>query len=1056
MRRLTLLCLALLFTQLANATHIVGGSLTYDHLGGSTFRVTLKMYRDCRPGNAAFANSVTVQVRDQNGGGFSPSKDFTMPFTTSTPVNPYIDTCAANPGLCLEEAIYTRVVNIFPPNPGGYFLFVRYCCRNSTLNNINNPLSTGDNWNTHIPDMTTVIADDSPVWVHPPPVFVCQAEPINFDHSATDADGDSLVYSFYSPYDSITPTISAGVATYTPVSWSAGYGPNNPCGGPNLTINPQTGFIAGSPPNIGQFVAGVKCEEYRNGVKIGEIIRDFQFNVVYCPPLAQAVIGQPAGTCSGSTVNFQNLSDPANSYFWNFGDGSTLNDTSSQFSPSYTYPGLGPYNVMLVINVGTSCADTAFQAVQLSYVNVAYTPSNDSACVGQPVSFTDNSTPSPNSTITGYWWDFGDGNQDTAQNPTHTYLASGMYDVIHTATNQLGCDDTITQTITVLAAPIALAGNDTFACTNNSSIGLGGNVLNATGGYWEGSGTFTPDSTVLNATYTPSSADLSAGFTTLILHTTGPTLCNHDADTIMLSFTPGPSVDVGTDITVCRDTPYVSVCGTVSVASGGVWSTSGTGSFVNPNNLCTDYIPSPADAASGQVYLFMTSTGNGSCIPETDTLILFLTPPPNVNATAADTACSNLPFSITATTATGQGYWSTTGDGTFIPADTLLTTNYLPGPGDLASGGVTIVFNSLNNGGCRQQHDTIFVTVIPAPNAAFTAPSDCPGVPMNFTDQTTSVSPITSWSWDFGDPPSSQNTSSQQNPTHTYPGGGYYNVTLIVTSANGCPDTLVQPTYVYPDPVPAFTTNGFCLNDGTVFNDISTLDTSVVPGNIAAWQWSFGDAGTASTSPASHFYTSSGTWNVTLIVTSNYGCSDTITQPVVIYPSPTAAFSANPSAAANTTQQVQFTDQSYVNINSWWWDFGDSTSASIAQNPTHSWQNPGTYPITLVVTDTNGCTDTTIVDYIISTPPAVPNGFSPNGDGQNDIFWVRGGPFTQLELRIYNNWGELIFVGASQAEGWDGTRDGVPQAMGVYLYTVHAVTPDDKSYDLSGDVTLLR
>lgn len=1027
--------------------------MTYDHLGGATYRVTIKIYRDCRPGNAAFPGSLTVQVRDQNGNGFSPNKDFNLPFYNSVPVNPYIDTCAANPGLCLEEATYTRVVNNLPPYPGGYFLFCRYCCRNSTLNNIQNPLSTGDNWNTHIPDMTTLLDDNSPQWVNPPPVFVCQAEPINFDFSATDADGDSLVYSWYAPYDSITPTISAGVATYTPVTWQAGYGPNNPCGGPNLIINPQTGFITGSPPNIGQFVAGVRCEEYRNGVKIGEIIRDFQFNVVYCPPLAQAVIGQPAGVCSGSTVNFQNNSDPANSYYWDFGNSASTTDTSTQFAPSYTYPGLGPYTVMLVINVGTACADTAFQSVQLSYVNVAYTPSNDSACVGQPVTFTDNSTPSPNSTITGYWWDFGDATTSTQQNPVHTYGASGLYTVMHTATNQLGCDDTVSQQIRIIAAPIALAGNDTFVCTNNPSIGLGGNVLNSNGGgYWTGGGgTFTPDSTVLNATYTPSAAEIAAGSTTLILQTTGPTLCSQDADTLVLAFTAGPSSNAGNDVTVCRDTSYVSICGSVTVASGGTWSTSGSGTFANPNNLCTNYFPSAADAASGQVYLVLTTTGNGSCVAEKDTLILYLTPPPNVSTTSIDTACSNLPFLVIANTATGQGYWTTLGDGTFPQGDTLLTTNYMPGPNDVANGSVTIVFNSLNNGGCRQQHDTLFVTVIPAPNAGFTSNSVCPGVPLQMNDASTSVSPIVSWNWNFGNPPSN-NTSTQQNPTHSYPAGGYYNVTLVVTSSNGCPDTVVQPVYVYPQPVPSFTTSGFCLNDGTVFTDASTIDT----GSVVQWQWSFGDNGSATGNFPSHIYSTPGTWNVTLIVTSNYGCSDTVTQPVVVYPSPTAAFTANPSTAANTLQNVQFTDQSFTNITSWWWDFGDNSSPSLSQNPSHAWQNSGTYPITLVVTDNNGCTDTLVQDYIISTPPDVPNAFSPNGDNHNDVFWVRGGPFTELELRIYNKWGELIFVGTSQQQGWDGTRDGIPQPIGVYVYTVHAVTPDSKSYDLSGDVTLLR
>jgi gliding motility-associated-like protein len=1051
MRPFLLLCLALLLANTGFSTHIVGGSLTYEHLGGATFRVTLKMYRDCRPGNAAFPGSVNIEVRDINGNLFSPSKNISMPFTTSVPVNPYIDTCAANPGLCLEEAIYTRVVNNLPPVAGGYHMYYQYCCRNSTLSNIVNPLNAGESWYSHVPDMSTLITNSSPAWVNPPPVFVCQAEQINFDFSATDADGDSLVYSWYTPYSDPTPTFPSGNATFTPVTWQPGYGPNNPCGGPNLIINPQTGYITGSPPNIGQFVAGVRCEEYRNGVKIGEILRDFQFNVVYCPPLAQAGIGQPTGICSGSTVNFLNTSDPANSYFWNFGDAAATTDTSSQISPSYTYPGLGPYTVELIINVGTACADTTYQTVELSYVNVAYAPSNDSACVGQPLAFADSSSPSPNSTITGYWWDFGDGNQSAAQNPTHTYLASGTYTVYHTATNQLGCDDTISQNVFVIAGPIALAGNDTFACTNNSNIGLGGNVLNSSSGMWSGPGTFTPNANVLNATYTPTQAELDSGYTYLVLQTTGISLCAQDADTLLITFSPGPTADAGPDQVVCRDTTYVSVCGSVSVASGGVWSTSGTGSFLNPNNLCTDYYPGAADASAGSVMLLFTTTGNGSCFAETDTVVIYLTPPPNVSASSVDTACSNLPFALTAVTATGAGFWTTLGDGIFPNGDSNLVSSYLPGAGDLATGSVTIVFNSLNNGGCRQQHDTLVVAIIPAPGAAFSYTSMCPFINVPFTDLSTSSGPIVGWSWNFGDPASSANTSSQTNPSHPYPAGGWYNVTLTVISANGCPDTVVQSVYIYPQPVPAFSTAGFCLNDGTTFNDISTVDT----GSVTGWSWDFGDATAAIGNGPWHIFPNAGSWNVTLIATSNFGCSDTITQPVLIYPSPTAAFNTAPATAANTQQTVSFFDQSFANILSWTWDFGDSTGSAI-QNPTHAWQNPGTYPVILVVADTNGCTDTLITDYIISSPPVVPSGFSPNNDNQNDVFVVRGGPFKELELRIYNEWGEVIFIGTSQADGWDGTRDGVPQRMGVYIYTVHAVTYDDKVHDLNGDVTLLR
>lgn len=1054
MKHFLLLILAVTFCVAARATHVVGGSLTYEHLGGSTYRVTLKMYRDCSPGNAAFPANVRIEVRDVNGISFTPDKDIVIAFPGATAVQPYIDTCAANPGLCLEEAIYTRVVNNLPPQAGGYHLFYQYCCRNSTLANCVNPLNTGESWYAFIPNNAVLITNSSPVWVNPPPVFVCQGNPMNFDHGATDSDGDSLVYSYYTPYDDAAPTFPSGVATFPPITWVGGFGPNNACGGPNLTMSSTSGYITGAPPFTGQYVCGVRCEEYRNGVKIGEILRDFQLNVVFCPPLAQASIAPSNNVCTGGAINFVNTSDPANSYYWDFGDGATTLDTSTFQNPgSYPYPGLGPYLVTLIINYGTPCADTAYQTIDISSVSANTVASGDSVCVGQSLTFIDSSTVTGNTVLTGFYWEFGDGDTSLASTTTHAWSASGTYIVTHIAINSLGCNDTAYTTVYVVAAPIALAGNDTFACTNNAIVGLGGNILNATGGLWTGLGTFNPSPTVYNATYTPTQTELDSGYAILILQSTGFVLCAHDFDTVRITFAPGPVVDVGADLFVCRDTPYVSICGTVSVASGGVWSTSGTGTFLDSSMLCTNYIPSALDTAAGSVMLWITSTGNGSCIAENDTLMLFLTPPPNVQAIGPDSACSNVPFTVSANTATGSGYWTTNGDGAFITSDSALVTSYLPGAGDLASGTVLIIFNSLNNGGCQQQRDTLFITVIPAPNSGLQYTSACPGYAVQFADQTQSVTAIVAWSWNFGDPTSSSNTSTQQNPSHIYATGGWYNVTLITFSNNGCPDTVVTPVYVYPNPIPAFTTSGFCSNEPIQFIDATTVDS----GGVVTWVWNFGDNTSATGQPVTHLFPNASTWNVSLIVTTNFGCMDSITLPILIYPAPTAAFSSNPTSAANTFQTVQFTDQSTIanTIVGWNWNFGDSTNASV-QNPSHSWNAPGLYPIVLIVTDTNGCMDTTILDYVISSPPVVPSGYSPNGDGQNDIFYVLGGPFVELELRIYNKWGEVIFVSYAQANGWDGTRDGIEQPVGVYAYTVHAVTPDLTEHYLDGKVTLVR
>jgi gliding motility-associated-like protein len=1059
MKNRFLLLIAFLFFLpfVSHATHIVGGSLTYEQLGGSTYRVTLKLYRDCKPGSAAFPNPVTIEVRRNCGGTALP--DIVIPFPGASLVPPNIDTCAVNPGICLEEAVYTKVVSGLPPTAGGYDLYFQYCCRNSTLMNIVSPLTAGETWYAHIPDNGVVISNSSPKWVNPPPVFVCQGLNMNVNHSATDADGDSLVYSLYTPYSDPAPSWPGCVFTATPVTWSSTYGPNNPLDPStpgSLTIS-SSGILNGIPPTIGQFVAGVRCEEFRNGVKIGEILRDFQFNVVNCPPLAVASFGY-GGACSGTTINFTNTTTPAaNTYLWNFGDGSPTTTTTS---PTHTYPSLGTYVVTLIINNGTPCADTSIQTINISTLSADFV--NDAPqCKGIPVNFTDTSTVASSDMITNWDWNFGDGMTSSVQDPTHVFNSGGTFNVTLVVTSSGGCKDTTTYAVSIQGLPIANAGNDTISCTNNPTITLGGTVLNAGGGQWVG-GTgsiFSPGSTTLNATYTPSAAAVAAGADTLILYTTSNALCPADTDQVIISFYAGPTANAGSDLFVCKDTSSVPVCATVTVASGGQWFTTGTGTFTSPTSLCTSYIPSTADTASGSVMLYLSTTGNGSCLASNDTTIVTFTSTPVAVITSGNSACQSNPVNINSISTTGDGIWTTTGTGTFSPSDTVLSGIYMPSPADDAAGGVTLIFTSTNNGGCRSNADTLNITLIPSPVAVFSSTSACPQDTVSFTDaSTTSVGTVVSWNWNFGD----SGTSSLQNPDHIYGAGGPYNVQLIVTSSNGCVDTLSQTVNVYDKPVANFNANGICLSDGTLYTDLSTVGGGA---SIATWNWVFGDSSpNGNTQNPSHNFPSAGTYNTMLIVTSSQGCIDSITQPVTVLPGPLAAYGVD-DPIGNVNQSINFTDQSSNGPVAWFWDFGDSSvdSTSTLQNPSHVYGAGGFYDVCLIVTDVNGCTDTVCKTEIISMPPSVPSGFTPNGDGENDMFYVYGGPFKKLEFRIYNNWGELIFettdatdCGGHTCAGWDGKRKGVDQAIGVYVYTVVGVTEDDKETHLSGDVTLLR
>lgn len=1059
MKKLLPLIIFIFFLQfVSNATHIVGGSLTYEQLGGSTYRVTLHLYRDCKPGSAAFPNPVTIEVR--RSCGTVSLADIIIPFPGASAVPPNIDTCAVNPGICLEQAVYTKVVSGLPPTAGGYDLFFSYCCHNSTLLNMVAPLSTGATWYAHIPDNGVVIANSSPKWVNPPPVFVCQGNNMIVDHSATDADGDSLVYSLYTPYDDVpAPTWVGCVFTPALITWSSTYGANNPlnAGVPNsLTISP-TGILNGIPPIIGQFTAGVRCEEYRDGVKIGEILRDFQFNVVNCPPLSVASFSS-GGACNGTTITFTNTTTPtANTYLWDFGDGSP---TSTVTSPTHTYPGIGSYFATLIINDGTPCADTSTQLVNISYIISDYT-SNAPNCMGLPINFTDASTVDPGSTIVAWAWNFGDAGTSTLQDPTHIYGAGGTFNVQLITTSAAGCKDTITYAVFIQGNPIANAGGDTISCTNNSTITLGGTVLNAGGGIWSGTGAFSPNDSTLNATYTPTAAAIALGADTLQLITYTNGFCPADTDQVVISFYAGPTASAGPDIFVCKDTASVPVCGSFTVAGGSTWSTTGTGTFDTPTTLCANYFPSTADTAAGTVMLYITTTLNGNCIAAGDTTLVTFTGTPIAVITSGDSACASNPVNLNASATTGSGIWTSSGSGMFAPSDTSLTGVYNPSPADDAAGNIILIFTSTNNGGCRSNADTISITLIPSPIATFTSVNACPQDTVTFTDGSTSVGTIVSWSWDFGD----TGTSTLQDPSHIYGTGGPMTVSLIVTSNNGCVDTSTQILNVFEKPIANFNANGICLDDGTVYTDMSTVGGGAT---IATWDWTFGDASPNSNlQNPTHNFPSASVYNTQLIVTSSQGCIDTIVQPVTVLPGPTANFTSS-DFTGNVNQNINFTDQSTFGgfgPITWAWDFGDSAidSTSALQNPSHVYGAGGYYDVCLIVTDINGCTDTVCKTEIISMPPDVPTGFTPNGDGENDIFYVYGGPFKKIEFRIYNNWGELIFESTDATDclghtckGWDGTRNGIDQAIGVYVYTVIGITEDDMEHKISGDVTLLR
>ncbi|HLV41408.1 MAG TPA: PKD domain-containing protein [Brumimicrobium sp.] len=1051
MKHLLLVLTILLISPFVMATHIVGGSLTYEHLGGTTYSVKLKLYRDCGdPNNAAFPDSAKVIVYDGLGG--LTNHEFTMPRMGIISLNPPIDPCAVNPGVCVQETVYTSIVSL-PPSVGGYHLHWSTCCRNNSLGNIHLPGNAGESFHTYIPNTLSLLTNSSPNWVNFPPVFVCMGQDINFDHSATDANGDSLVYSLYTPYDEDAPSFDNTLSVpdniaFTPVVWAPGYSLGNPLNSTTnlIAVNPQTGLLSGIPSNIGQFVIGIRCEEYRNGVKIGEIVRDFQLNVVACPPAKDAAIGPITG-CAGTSVQMINASAAGASDFeWDFGDGSPI---STSFEPSHTYTSIGDYTITLIAQRGTVCADTATYLLRTGGVT-AVLDNLAPTCISNAANFVENSTTTGNMVVNSWQWDFNDGTPiRNIPNPSHIFANAGTLNVKLIVGTDAGCYDTIIKPINVQGLPVADVGPDTTACFNNPNISLNGIVTNATGGVWIGNGgTFNPNTTDLNANYDPSPLEIATGSTNVTLSTTGNGLCPSTQSTLNIRFIDGPNIDAGPDIEVCEDIGSVPLTVNFQYAGGVEWYTmNGTGTFSDPLIANPEYTPSAADIAADSVELIVHTTINGNCFDASDTLWVKFFSSPSISLDYIDTVCANNPILLDANSTTGSGIWTTNGDGTFDNS-TSNVTSYTHGPADLAFGNVEIYFESTLNGGCQIQHDTINIRILPSPVVDYSFTEVCNGLPTEFSSSVTSTDPITSYSWSAN----GTEFSTLESPEFIIPNTDTNNVVFIAYSQNGCSDTISKPVMTFHLPMVNFNIPSPCLNGGTQYYDSSY----VIGGNIDTWEWNFGDGELSTEENPLHYYSNAADFNVQLIVTSTEGCVDSLTETTTIYPGPSAAFSATP-LSAYVYQDINFVDQSTSDfpLVFWEWDFNDG-NISNDQNTNHNYNNGGSYEVLLSVEDEHGCLDTATNAVNIFLPPNVPSAFSPNGDGNNDLLYVYGGPYKTLEFKVYNNWGEVIFTTNDATIGWDGTYKGVEQPVGVYIWTVKATTSNNEKHELSGDTSLIK
>ena len=656
----------------------------------------------------------------------------------------------------------------------------------------------------------------------------------------------------------------------------------------------------------------------------------------------------PLVICNNETVYFTNLTTGATSYLWDFGDGGA----TGAANPSHTYSTSGWYPVTLH-GYNNGC-DSAYTIDSLILVHPPTSKWEVEYNCDTPlmVQFYDTMSIEPTSHI----WFFGDGNSTTATNPSHTYSSLGTYLVtLVTFNNIYNCSDTLTKEITLVDPQLTFVTPDTAICRHDSIIFTPTYTGIATRYGWYVNGVF--DDTVTNFGYRfnqngvytimATARDIHACWDTAI-RTNYVLVAKPTAD-----FTANPPVGcLPLNVTFTDN----------STNTPGAFQVTRDWDFGNGNTASVGTgTTSELYSTPGIYTVTMIVTDNVGCKDTLEKTDYIEVRQPVADFVSNDVdACigQSLQFS---NTSQGVGL---TSEWTFGDGNTSSLSN--PSHSYSATGVYTVRLIVTDASGCK---DTIIKNNyinIAKPDASFQLSDTlaiCPPLNVVFTNTTTGAA---TYSWTFG----TGGGSSLQHPVEIFTDPGLYNVTMIATSNQGCKDTAEA------------TVNVLGYAGGLTYTPVSgceplTVDFTATIVNVPSLIWDFSDGVTVpATSPTiSHTYTTPGAYVPKLILSDGLGCLnsseglDTIKVDGIL-----PGFLSTPLCVYTP---IEFTDTSFSffsPIASRYWSFNNGQGTSTSANPTYQFSAPGAYPVTLIVTNANGCKDTLVKNVVINPLPVVTAG----------------------------------------------------------------------------------
>jgi len=736
--------------------------------------------------------------------------------------------------------------------------------------------------------------------------------------------------------------------------------------------------------------------------------------------------------CVPLTVQFQATLNNVQSHTWYLGDGTV----TQVLNPVHVYTDTGTYHVMLVGVDSNSCniADTAYIEVVVRDDSIVanFIPNAVIDCYSNKISLYSVSYPSAN-----YAWSMGDGNFYTTDSVTHTYANPGTYNITLTVTDTTRCslsqtfssqitipakvDATFTASSTGGCVPLTINFNTQFAATSTY--------------HWDfGDGS--------------SSSLVSTSHAYILPDTFQVRLIVVDSNSCNIADTAYATV-VTIDSSAEADFNFTRTffgCDSVQVT---VWSTY-QGEDSETWNWGDGTSSSNADSAyhvystAGTFTITHYITDNDMfCKPLDTAQIAISLLPLNISVTIPDTG-GCLPFAaqfIGNSVLLSTDFTWHFGDGNSFTGDTAFHTYNQTGTFD-------VIVVAIDTNACVGA-DSAFaqITVIDdSVHADFdlNVLNDCDSnLVIDLVNTSTNA---LEYFWDFGDGTS----SNLQNENHSYTVPGTYTITLVVQDTNRCHplDTLSKSATLRPNALVDFTAVNVCLGTPVQFNNLSNP--------AANFLWNFGDGTFTTQYSPSHLFNMVGTHTIQLTIVDSATCDVTksVTYDVDVHAQPIADFTTQ-GDTFRFEAPVQFINRSFAYQNLFW-QFGDGES-SVEENPVHIYEKIYSMRVCLEASN-DACADTICKSIFISFNGlvGVPNAFSPNGDGINDVVKVEGRGIVDLTFRIYNRWGEKVFETHDKNIGWDGIYKGQLQEMEVYTYAVEATLINGETVPLKGNITLLR